>query len=286
MEVELLLVPYDSARRGQQVGSGPEHLLNTGLATELERAGHTIHCRTIEVPDEGRAEIRTAFELMTCLAGAVRAARAAGRFPLVLAGNCNTAVGTLSGLDADAAPAVLWFDAHGDFNTPETTTSGFLDGMGLAMLTGNCWRELTRGVPGFRAIPEHAGCLLGVRDLDPLEAEALARSSLWVLRPEELTQGLDNILTNLGRFTRSAYVHVDLDVLDSTEGCVNKYIVPGGLSAAILTKAVTSIGRCLPIRAAALTAYDPSYDVDGRVRAIASRVAVALLAAASRPGDA
>jgi len=88
----------------------------------LDSIGICIHCRTIEVPDEERAEIRTAFELMTALAGAVRAARAAGRFPLVLAGNCNTAVGTLGGLGSDAAPAVLWFDAHADFNTPETTT--------------------------------------------------------------------------------------------------------------------------------------------------------------------
>lgn len=238
------------------------------------------------MPDEGRAEIRTAFELMAGLADAVRTARAAGRFPLVLAGNCNTAVGTLGGLSAEDVPAVLWFDAHGDFNTPETTTTGFLDGMGLAMLTGDCWRELTRSVPGFQAIPERTGCLLGARDLDPLEAKALARSSLRVLRPEELTQGLDNTLREPGRLARGAYVHVDLDVLDSTEGRVSKYEVPGGLSAATLIEAVTSIGRHLPIHAAALTAYDPSYDIDGRVRTVAGHIAIALLAAASRPGGA
>jgi len=286
VEVELLLVPYDSARRGQQMGSGPEHLLNTGLAAELERAGHTVHCRTIEAPDEGRAEIHTAFELMVGLADAIRAARAAGRFPLVLAGNCNTAVGTVSGLGVDVAPAVLWFDAHADFNTPETTTSGFLDGMGLAMLTGACWRELTGSVPGFRAVPEHSICLLGARDLDALEAERVAHSSLRVLNPEALPQTLNDTLADLGKSARAAYVHVDLDVLDSTEGRANKYAVPGGLSAATLMASVTAIGRYLCIHAAALTAYDPSYDVDGRVRATAGRVAVALLAAASQPGGA
>ena len=67
---------------------------------------------------------------------------------------------------------VLWFDAHGDFNTPETTTSGFLDGMALAAVTGRCWTGLTRAIPGFTPVPESNVTAIGVRDLD--EGEAMA----------------------------------------------------------------------------------------------------------------
>jgi arginase family enzyme len=74
-------------------------------------------------------------------------------FPLVLAGNCNTAVGTLSGADPEGL-GVVWFDAHGDFNTPETTTTGFIDGMGLAIAVGHCWKAMARGVSGFSPVLE------------------------------------------------------------------------------------------------------------------------------------
>jgi arginase len=283
VDVDLLLVPYDSAWRGARMGAGPEHLAATGLAEELGRSGHAVRSTPVESASDWRAEIRTAFELMGRLAGAVRASCAAGRFPLVLAGNCNTAVGTVAGLGLGAATAVLWFDAHGDFNTPETTVGGFLDGMALAILTGRCWRELARRVPGFTPVAESAVCLLGARDLDPLEADLLADSAVRVLGPGELASGLGAALAALAARAEGAYVHVDLDVLDPGEGRANEFAAPGGLGAAALTGAIGAIGEALPIRGAAITAYDPRSDGEGRVRAVAGRVAAALLAAAERP---
>ena len=88
-----------------------------------------------------------------------------GRFPLVLAVNCFTSLGTVAGLGRDVG--VVWFDAHGDFNTPDTTTSGFLDGMGLAMLLGDGWRELRQTVEGLRPVPAEHALLVGARDIDP-----------------------------------------------------------------------------------------------------------------------
>ena len=100
MVVQLLLVPYDTARRGWRSGAGPEHLIRAGLVDHLRSSGHTVaDLQVIESNSGGApAEIATAFDLMRQVAVAVRAARAAGRFPVVLGGNCNTAVGTLSGL--------------------------------------------------------------------------------------------------------------------------------------------------------------------------------------------
>src|SRR6266699_5630562 len=150
MDIQLLLVPYDSGQRGWRCGAGPEHLVRAGLPAHLQRQGHIVTAIHIieDDPAYPPAEIRTAFELARRLASTVRSVRTAGHFPLVLSGNCNTAVGTLSGL-TPARRATFWFDAHGDCNTPETTTSGFLDGMGLAMTMGLCWHHLGATVPGF-----------------------------------------------------------------------------------------------------------------------------------------
>ena len=84
----------------------------------------------------------------------------------MLSGNCNTAVGTIAGLDA-ADLSVVWFDAHADFNTPDTTNTGFTDGMGLAVTVGHCWKEMARCVPGFSAVAERDVVLAGVRAMEP-----------------------------------------------------------------------------------------------------------------------
>ena len=108
-----------------------------------------------------RAEIQTAFELYRQLAERVCAARREGRFPLVLSDNCGSGIGTVAGVGT-ARLGVIWFDGHGDFNTPETTASGFLDGMGLAVVAGLCWKTLAASVPHFS--PYMAGqCLARAR---------------------------------------------------------------------------------------------------------------------------
>jgi arginase len=278
--VQLLLVPYDSGRRDWRMGAGPERLV-AGLAARLDALGCAVE-RSVVVPqsEAPEAEIATAFELMRLLAARVRAAREAGRFPLVLSGNCDTAPGTLAGL-TPLSRAVFWFDAHGDLNTPETTSSGFLDGMALATALGWCWRGMARAVPGFEAVPEAVALLLGARDLDPPEAERQSRSGVRVLPPESLrTTQLDNVLRSL-RPVEAGYVHCDLDVLDPGQGQANPFPVPGGLSVAEVERTVSAIGQAIPVRAAALAAYAPEFDRDGRVAEAAIRIALAIVATAA-----
>src|SRR5919206_2481374 len=94
VEIQILAVPYDSGHRGLRMGAGPEALLSAGLVEALRADGHTVHVRLAELnSDQWQAEIQSSFELMRMLAVAVREAREASRFPIVLAGNCNTAVG-------------------------------------------------------------------------------------------------------------------------------------------------------------------------------------------------
>ena len=160
-EVEVMVVPYDSGHRGKRMGAGPERLIEAGLESALREAGFDVATTSIELPDDFfPAEPQAAFALHRLLARAVGDASSRGAFPLILAGNCNTAIGTLAGI-RNRDIGIIWFDAHGDFNTPETTSSGFFDGMALATATGHCWREMVASVPGFQTGRRHAGCAHG-----------------------------------------------------------------------------------------------------------------------------
>jgi len=272
MNVQIFVVPYDSGHLRWRCGAGPEHLLKAGLTTHLQSRGHVV--TSVQVLEDDPAyppvEIRTAFELARRLAAAVRAAHDAGHFALVLSGNCNTAIGTLSGL-TPARRATFWFDAHGDYNTPETTTTGFLDGMGLAMTTGLCWDRLAATVLGFRPVEAEATFLLGARDLDPPEVTLLRQSAVTVVEVGQLPGRLPDILAQAELADAIGYLHLDLDVLDPTVGRANYLPVPNGLSVPQLTGAITAIRAYVPLRAAALTSYSPEDDRDGGI----ARAAVA-----------
>ena len=263
MDIQLLLVPYDSGRRAWRCGAGPEHLIRAGLPAHLQRQGHIVTAIHIieEDPAYPPAEIRTAFELTRRLATAVRSARSAGHFPLVLSGNCNTAVGTLSGL-TPARRATFWFDAHGDCNTPETTTTGFLDGMGLAMTMGLCWHHLGASVPGFQPVAAESTFLLGARDLDPPEAAFLQGLAITAVSVDQIPEGLPGLLASVPLADSLGYLHLDVDVLDPTVGKANRLPVPDGLSLAHLTAAIAAIRARVPLGAAAITSYAPEDDND------------------------
>jgi arginase len=277
MDIHLLSVPYDTARRGERMGAGPDRLLESGAAVRLREHGHRVRVAEI-APPAGTfpAEIRTAFELQREVAAAVRGAVAEGALPVVLAGNCNAAaLGTLAGL-RERPVGVLWFDSHGDFNTPETTVGGFLDGMALAMATGRCWTQLLARLPGFEPVAPANVVLIGARDLDPIEASLLAESPVALIRPADVDTGLAPALDALRGRVRDVYVHIDLDVLDpASHGRANALAAPDGLGVGQVASALHAIAHHFRVRGAALTAYDPAVDADGRV----CRAALALLGA-------
>jgi arginase len=265
LDVQLNLVPFDSAQRDARTGAGPRWLIGGGLPERLTGRGHRVVVDEIVPPDdEFRAEISTAFSLNRLLSASVAAARARGAFPITLAGNCISAVGTTAGLGAGVT-GILWFDAHGDLNTPETTIGGFLDGMGLAIATGRCFTQLSARVPGFVPAREENVILVGARDLDPLEAELLSASAITHLSDEQAATRLGESVAALARRVDRLYVHVDLDVLDPSEGIANSFAVGPGLTLAALTRAIEIAGAHVPIAAAAITSYDPSYDRTGSV---------------------
>lgn len=284
MKVTVVEVPYDSGHYARRMGRGPVHLAQAGLEKLLESSGHSV--RRLEVRlDEGFClEIGSALEIQGLLAECVGAELAEGRLPLVLAGNCSSAVGTLAGVGSRRT-AVVWLDAHGDFNTPETTRSGFFDGMALAMLVGDCFRTAAGTVAEFEAVPERHVVTVGMRDLDPEEADRLERSAIRSLavnevRKEGVGRALGAVLDALPAEVDGAYLHLDLDVLDPGEARINHLQAPNGLRLEEVEDVVRVVTSRLPLRAAALTAYDPEVDEDGRGGEAAMRLAAALAAAA------
>lgn len=215
----------------------------------------------ISEPADHAPEAARIFELNRRLAAEV--AGGSG-FPLVVSGNCNACLGAIAG---SGARAIVWFDAHADFNTPETTRSGFFDGMSLAIATGGCWTALAATVPGFRPVAQEDVVLVGARDIDDAERARLDRSGVTLIRDVAA-------LGELG--AGPVYLHVDLDVLDPSEGRVNEFAAPGGLSVDELIDAVESLAASAPVVAAAVTAYDPDVDEDGRAGEAAGRVIDAL----------
>jgi arginase len=259
-DVRLIQVPYHLGREGEVLGAGPAPLAHA-------IGGESV---VVERPGEFRNETKAIFDVVGALAAKVRETVNEGRFPLVLGGNCSSALGAITGLERDVG--VVWFDAHGDFHTPDSTPTGFLEGMILALLTGEGWNELRRDL---RTVPPERVVLVGARDFEPTEEERLTRSSITRADTGSLGAALDA----LGEHTEAVYVHIDLDVLDPSEGRANGWSVGGGLSADELDAALGAITSRFEIAAAAFTAYDPACDEEGRIPRIAARVAPRLLRA-------
>ena len=273
--LRLIAWPYHAGLRDVGMGLGPAIL---AADEELLAALGSPTVEVVPPVDEAQAEVARIFELDRRLARSVRAARDAGEFPLVLAGNCVSALGTVAG--AGPGAGVVWLDAHADFDTPDDNLSGFTDVMALAILTGSGWRALRGTIPGFAEVDEHDVVLAAVRDLEPHQRERLAGSRLrtvpGVVDPEALARELDA----LRGAVRSAYLHVDLDALDRDEARVNEYSAPGGPSLARLLATIDAVFDRFDVVAAAITAWDPRVDDDGSARAAAHRVAARIAARA------
>jgi arginase len=287
MNVHIILVPYDSGAENVRMGRGPKAIVGAGLADRLRHEGHSVSLVHIRAPDRSlQAEIATSFALQREVATAVGAAKREGALPIVLSGNCNSSVGTVSGLHSSGLdPAVLWFDAHADFNTPESSPSGFLDGMAVSMLLGDCWTAMTSQQEGFTPLPADQVMLLGTRSVDAPEAARLGERHLQSMSPGQIAARQHvNSLTALSAKRRDAYLHVDLDVLDPAEGRANGFAVEGGLSLAELGQVVRELCAEFDVQAMALTAYDPSSDPEGRVARAAIELA-SLVVGISRPDE-
>ena len=271
--IHLIQVPYDSGHFDARMGRGPSHLVTHGAAERLRGAGVTVCESVLRVENNFPTETAVTFDVLRGTASAVREACAGGMVPLVLAGNCNTTVGVVGGLQSPDV-GVIWLDAHADFSTPESSSTGFIDGMGVAMLTGRCWTAATRTIPGFAPVPDECVLLVGQRDFDDDEVERLEASAInmvpWPAIAEygverALVGALDELTSRVGR----VHLHLDMDVHNPDLAPANHFRPPGGLAPQQTIAAVRMVAERFELTSASVAAYDPKWDDAGDTLAAA-----------------
>jgi len=248
--VKIVGVPMDLGQQRRGVDMGPSAVRYAGLYDRLTQLGHAVH-DIGNVPVAGRDEEEVRTERWIEMAGGglrhLSAVTAACRaiydvaqklpvedFPIFLGGDHSMAIGTVSGMVTKGPLGVIWIDAHGDYNTPETTPSGNIHGMPVAALSGLGHPDLVNlGVPGAKLRPQDI-VMIAVRDLDPQERIALAHSGIIVYTMRDIDElGMATVARRaLARLNRMPRIHVslDMDALDPTVAPGVGTPVAGGLT--------------------------------------------------------
>jgi arginase len=261
--VRLIAVPYDIGIYNNGHGRGPKALLDAGLERILSDAGHNVETTAVVLDNSGQmTDIQATFVSISLVAREVAAARALRELPIVLAGNCITSAGIITGLQ-NKKIKVLWLDAHADYNTPETTESGYLDGMALSVVCGRCWKHLSE-MNNLLQIGDDQVVLIGTRDVDSEEESALSHSKIKRSSVNQLRSSGYEIPKGFITTSDELHIHIDADVIDRSVGHANRFASDGGLMeeeiVALLSKAC--INR---VGSVAVTAYGPDYDKEKKV---------------------
>ncbi|MEI7867981.1 MAG: arginase family protein [Candidatus Methylumidiphilus sp.] len=180
-----------------------------------------------------------------------------GKKPLVLAGDCLSAIGVLSGaMKCGIRPHLLWIDAHGDFHTHETTTSGHLGGMPLAMISGRGDLSLLNGVHVDPLADEHI-YFVGGSDLESGEKEALKSSG--IRQSTLITEMLDRLPT-----VSPLWIHFDTDYITSNDAPSMRYPSKNGVTAQETKIGFDAIARKINILGLSISAWAPHLDSNGK----------------------
>lgn len=246
--VELIGVPMDLGADRRGVDMGPSAIRYGGLALQLEETG--LECLdggdlSVPHPEQrdpdatnplgGKAkyfeETKTVCQRLT---ERVRESREAGHFPLVLGGDHSIAIGTANGTAADGSIGVLWLDAHGDLNTPQTTPSGNIHGMPLAAVLGYGAFE-GESWANSEAVSADNVALVGIRSLDSGEKRRIRETELSVFTMTDIDRhGITSVLSDAIDIATEGvdtlYVSLDMDFLDPSEAPGVGTPVRGGVS--------------------------------------------------------
>jgi len=231
----LLCRTSDRDARGAQGAEALAFEIASRLGTDARNVGSPGAPRDAGWEDD----LRDSHGCLLEAGGQVDDALTAGRYPILTSSDCSICMTTLPAVVGHRPDAwVLWLDAHGDFNSPDTTPSGFLGGMCLAAACGVWDSGLGAGLD-----PSHV-VMCGVRDIDPGERVLLdTRGVGLVERPSQLADVLDG---------RPVFVHLDLDVLDPTV-LPAKFPAPGGLSDGGLRTLLGEVSEAVDLIGAEIT---------------------------------
>ncbi|MEA2603320.1 MAG: arginase [Acidobacteriota bacterium] len=280
--LDLVVIPWDVERDDTGMARGPCELMARGFPGRLRAAGRDVREISIQPGSQETSKAAVVTGIGRGIVRAVAQARSEGRFPLILSGGCLAAVGALGGLQAGGGdPGVLWLDAHGDFNTPESSLSGYWDGMALATVCGLSLPEI-RDAIGLHPLGVDQVLHLAGRAFDPLEIENIRRSGLDLLPAAGIAAG--EAREGIGRRAGDGawYLHLDLDGFDPRDAPAVGFPVPEG---ARLDDLIAALGALPPPAAMTFSAlsFDRA-DEEEAERTIGACLRLVEVFARARPG--
>ena len=247
--IHIINVPLDLGASRRGTDAGPSAFRVAGLRKAIRSLGFSIVKETdipissMETLSPGNTNARFKDEILvacTQVAEHTRGALEAGEWPLVIGGDHSIAMGTVSGVSAhlktmDRKLGVIWFDAHGDMNLPETSPSGNVHGMPLAHLLGYGSTELSTILGAHPAVDARHVVLIGIRDIDDLERDFIRESGVTAFTMREIDQlGMSEVaaraLAIVNDGTAGFHVSFDLDGCDPEVIPGTGTVVPGGVS--------------------------------------------------------
>ncbi len=254
VQVTIVRMPYVGERNTAELSPAPDALVAGGLPAELEQAGAQVaNLPPIRLSAQQERQYGAWERLALAngnMADTVASQIREGRLVVGLLANCSSLLGMLGGVQHAGASGqankvgLVYIDAHGDFNTPETTLSGMLGGMDVAAAAGLCLTRLRTTSKLDPPVPVADMILAGVRDTDPLEQELIDRLKVPQLTVADLrTRGdvFRRIYAALSARVSRIYVHIDMDVLDPAEVPGHSLNVKGGPTSAELADAVAEM---------------------------------------------
>lgn len=296
VKVALVKNAYSGSREEAELSPGPDALERGGLAEMLAKLGCDVASpRDARLtPDQDKEY--GAWQRMGLanghLGNLVADSLKEGRFPIGLLANCNGLMGMLAGLQHSGQSSrplkvgLVYIDAHADFNTPETTLSGMLGGMPVAVSAGLCLTRLRLQSGLDPSLPFSYIVMAGVRDVDPLEQELLDRYRIEIIPVADLrrpAQKVNEQMKRLSDLTDLIYVHIDMDVLDPKEVPGHLLAVAGGPTSRELAAALTAMFQYQKAAALGIASYPAERDkeqvslkaayalIEGAIRGIQGR---------------
>ncbi len=243
MQIRVIGAPMDLGADRRGVDIGPSAIRYAGLSEQLRQMGYTVlDVGNVVIPQPesqpvGNSRVKYLEPIVQVageLSALVTAALEAGEFPLILGGDHSIALGSISGVArVHKDVSVIWVDAHGDFNTEETTPSGNIHGMVLAALAGLGQSQLVNFGGWAPKIDASKLVIVGARALDPGEQALLRKHHIHVFTMSEIDeQGMHRVMQQALEITNDSPIHLslDLDALDPQEAPGVGTPVRGGLS--------------------------------------------------------
>ena len=292
MDITLIGVPMDLGADRRGVDMGPSAIRYANLDETLRALGHAVRdAGSVNVPDPathaaGDPKLKYLDQIVTCaqvVARTVRGCIEHTSIPIVLGGDHSIALGSIGGaVGALGEVGVIWMDAHGDFNTGETTPSGNIHGMILAALAGYGDPRLVNATGEGRRVDPRRIVIVGARDLDDGERRLLREAGVHVYTMTDIDRrGISDVtgeaLALAGAGTRGVYLSFDLDVVDPTEAPGVGTLVPGGITyreAHLAMELVAESGRLVGMD---LVEVNPILDRQNHTAMLATELALSAL---------